>query len=394
MKLLIVTPFYKPAYIYGGPTRSVPSLAEAIAATGTEVTVFTTNANGKGSLDVASDSTVEVDGVSVRYFRRDFPGSYFFSTQLTYACFRQVSQFHLVYVISNWGFPFLPACSAAWRAKTPYVVTPRTALMRRTWKGTHVKKALYHSVFERILLNRASAIHYTSELEQAESRWLNLHRRSFIVPNPVSIDEFNHLPAKGQFRKKWNISSDSWIVLFLGRIEPRKGLDLTLQGFSQIVDVVPSAQLVIAGPEEDNYRATLQRKAKQLGVDNHLLFTGHLNGTDRLTALVDADVFILTSYSENFGMAVVEAMACGLPVIVSDQVGLADLIHQENAGLITQLEPESISTALLTLLQDPDLASKIGETGKIVARRSFAPDAVAQRMLQEFDNVLAARRPN
>jgi len=391
MHVLIVIPFYKPAFVYGGPARSMPVLAEGLAGLGVDVTVYTTNANGAGNFKI-TDLPMDVDGVEVNYFNRDIPGNYFHSRQLGQACYNNMHRFDILYVLSNWGHALLPACRAAQSLGKPYIISPRTVFMREVWKGKYLKKWVYHHLFERDLINKASAIHYTTKYEQGESCWLDLRPESFIVPNPVDMHEFMDLPARGGFRGSHQIPADEKIILYLGRIEARKGLDITLIAFAQALSTCSGIRLVLAGPDEDNYAKELRALSIKLGIRDQVLFTGYLNSQQRLNAYVDADMFILTSRSENFGMAVVEAMACGLPVIVSDQVGLADVIRREKAGLVTALDPNEISTALVTLLQDVRLCRLYGHKGRQVAHRQFAPKAVAGRMLGEFENILAAGR--
>ena len=391
MHLLFVTPFYKPAYTYGGPTRSIPALAEGLASLGVEVTVYTTNANGKQNLPLDAGKPSYLDGVEVVYFNRDIPGSYFYTRQLGIACHRNANIFDAIYVASNWAYPLIPACKSAGNAKRPYIITPRTSFMQKTWKGKFLKKWVYHYGIERRLINRAAAVHYTSDLECHESTWLNLRPSSFIVPNPVDIREFAHLPQRGTFREAHHISLGEKIILYLGRIEARKGLDLTLSAFAQIASDFPTSRLVLAGPDEDNYSVTLRELAAQLGIAERVQFTGYLNSHQRLEAYADSDIFILSSRSENFGMAVVEAMACGLPVIVSDLVGLAPVIKNDSAGLVTPLTPDDITAAIRALLQDEQLCKQFGYKGIQVAYERFAPKAVAQQMLQAFETTLESK---
>jgi glycosyltransferase involved in cell wall biosynthesis len=392
MNLLFVTPFYKPAYIYGGPARSIPALAEGLVELGVEVTVYTTNANGKQDFVIA-EHPADVDGVSVFYFNRDIPGTYFYSRQLGQACSNNLHRFDMIYVVSNWGYALLPACRAAQSMDKPCVISPRTSFMQVTWKGKHLKKWIYHNLMERPFINKSSAIHYTTRFEQSESAWLGLQPESFIVPNPVDMQEFKSLPVRGIFRNIYRILPDEKIILYLGRIEARKGLNVTLMAFARSMSAYSGVRLILAGPDEDNHSKELRDLASQLGITDQVLFTGYLNPPQRLNAYADADIFILTSRSENFGVAVVEAMACGLPVIVSDQVGLAEVIQQEKAGLVTPLDPNKISAALITLLQDSQLCQQIGRRGRRVAHEQFAPKAVARKMLEEFEGVLAVDKP-
>ena len=387
-KILVVTPFYKPAYIYGGPSRSIPALCEGLAELGYEVTVFTTNANGRDSLDLMANKPLYKNGVRVTYYHRDLKGSYFYSRSLARACHDHIPEFDIVYVSSNWGFPFLPACRVARQSGVPYVVTPRTSFMRGTWKGKRIKKGIYHYIFERTLINHASAIHYTTQLEVRESSWLRLLPPYFVVPNPVSLDEFKHPPDRGKFRKKWGIMPNDEIVLFLGRIEPRKGLDILLPAFSGVAVHFPNAKLILAGPEEDEYRRVLQHMAEQLGIDDRIIFTEYLDSPERLEALRDADVFALTSYSENFGMAVVESMAAGTPVVVSDRVGVADVVEKTNAGLVTSLDIEDVVRSLKFLLQDREERVLCGKNGKAAAKQYFSPAQVARAMAVELEKWL------
>jgi glycosyltransferase involved in cell wall biosynthesis len=383
-RILVVTPFYKPAYVYGGPTRSIPALCEGWVSLGVEVTVYTTNANGAVNLPVSTEQGYEINGVTVQYFQRRLRGNYFYSPDLAQACHIGVKQFDLVYIASNWGYPFIPVCRAAIHSGIPFVITPRTSFMRETWKGKYLKKLAYHRLFERSLITRAVAIHYTTTFEVTESVWLGLNVPFFVVPNPVDIEEFSQLPETGGFRNKYSIERDAKIILFLGRIEVRKGIDLTLRAFSSVKNEFPDARLVLAGPEEDGYLDTVMRMANSLGVLDRLTVTGFLNAWQRLEAIVDADIFILTSYSENFGMALVEAMAGGLPVLISDRVGIGDDVSDTGAGIVAPLNPDAIARGLAYMLSCPEQRRTMGQQGKQAAQK-YQPRKVAELMLTELE---------
>ena len=381
---LFVTPFYKPAHVYGGPTYSISTLCETLANSGSEVTVFTTNANGKSKLPVQPGTLQTIDGVHVYYFERDVPGNYFHSNQLRSACYRQIqrSMFDLVYIASNWGYPFLPACRASYTKRVPYIVSPRASFKRNTWKGKFLKKFGYHVLLERPLIQRASLLHYTTALESNDSHWLRLRAPEVIIPNPVRLREFDKLPARGCFRKIFNISSEKKIILILGRIDPDKGIDLGLQAFRRVIHQIPEALLVIAGPEENNYIQRLLGWAAELNITKQILLTGLLNFSQKLEAFTDADVFLSPSRSENFGMSIVEAMACRLPIIVSDQVGVADTILKENAGLVVPLDPSRMSDAMVYMLQNPWLRQEYGDKGARIVHEQFSAESIAQKFLQ------------
>lgn len=393
MRILFVVPFYKPAYVYGGPVRSIPALCESLAITGNDVTVITTNANGKDNFPETNGKFKLVDGVSVAYCQRDLPGNYFFSRQLSQTCYAEIckNKFDAVYIAHNWAFPFLSACRAAYRAGVPYVVSPRASLKRITWQGKFVKKWLYHTFIERYWIDRADMIHYTTQMEFDDSAWLKLKPPTVIIPNPIDLAEFDDLPTTGVFRSKHNIAVDASLLLYLGRVEPAKGVNLALQALSLILPKHANCMLVIAGPEEENYISVLRQKALDLGILDKVVFTGLLNPLQRLEALSDSDIFVFPSHSENFGMSVAEAMACGLPVVVSDQVGVSDFITANNAGLVVPLEANAFSEAINTLLENPGLRIQYTHRAAAVIRENFSPTHIAERWTRLFQSIFLKR---
>jgi len=251
MKLLFVTPFYKPAYVYGGPTRSIPSLCEGLVELGCDVDVFTTNAGGDTSLDVATDQPVELDGVSVSYCEcSTVQGSFFYSPQMKELCRRRIEEFDLVYIYGIWNYPAIASGSLCRAKDIPYVVSPRTGLMDWPMQQGWLKKWVYFWSFGRRYLNGARAIHYTTEVERRESEQLSFSANGFVVPNSVDLSEFSDLPTPGRFRTQHNLDNKTPILLFLGRLEPRKGIDIAVEAFGKVRDELPRAHFIVAGPGE------------------------------------------------------------------------------------------------------------------------------------------------
>lgn len=241
---------------------------------------------------------------------------------------------------------------------------------------------------ERRLINRSAAVHYTTILEQAESKWLSLRPPTFVIPNPVDLREFSELPPSGKFRTSRQLPPDGLIVLYLGRVEHRKGIDFAIRAFAQASRNIHNAYFVIAGPYEDNYEKTLEKEAQYLGIREKIIFTGYLNRLERLTALIDADIFILTSYSENFGMAIVEAMASGLPVIISDKVGIADDIRAAGAGRVVPLQVSLIANVLSELLSSEELRKNLGAIGRKYALETYTSTLASNLMSIQLDRIV------
>lgn len=388
MKFLFVAPFYKPAYVYGGPTRSIPSLCEGLARRGNKVEVVTTNANGDSTLEVRVGKPVDVDGVKVTYYPQStIAGRFFYSPALKQACFERADEFDFVYVYGIWNYPAIAAGSACRRQGVPYIVSPRTGLMRWPMRQGWYRKKLYLWLLGQRYLDGAWAMHYTTEVEKRESEQRKIDTPGFVVPNCMDFSEFDALPESGLFREEFGISVKAPLLLFLGRIEPRKGVEISLRAFAEAKRDTPEAQFVVAGPGDDEYVAQLREQADDLRIDDATHFPGYVDASERLRALVDADVFILTSHTENFAMAAVEAMAAGTPVLLSDEVGVAENAADAGAGVSVALDEREVTNELRHLLADPSLRNEMGAQGPPHVRETYRPDAVAPQMIEAIEEL-------
>src|SRR5690606_8058113 len=212
------------------------------------------------------------------------------------------------------GLYRFPPTYAAWQARqqgVPYIIRPHGSLdpylYDKSTAGSVWLKRLYERWFDLPNLNAASAIHYTAEEERKRAAFLRLRAPSFVVPNGLEWREYAELPRRGALRAKLGLG-DAPVVLFLGRLHFKKGLDLLIPAFETLRGRVPEAQLVIAGPENDQYGRLVRQWVAARGLGAAVHFVGPLFERDVVQAYVDADVFALPSYTENFGMTVVEAM--------------------------------------------------------------------------------------
>ncbi|MEM3484500.1 MAG: glycosyltransferase [Candidatus Methanomethyliaceae archaeon] len=388
MRVLFVIPYYKPAFVYGGPVRSISSLCKAMARAGAQATVFTTNANGQDQLDVPLGQPIDIDGVQVYYFRRIRGLLPFYSPNLGRACAQRIREFDLVHSSALWTYPMRAAASACRRYNVPRIESPRGGLMPWDLRHNYWKKWLYLALFERARLNAAAAIHCTDEMEQQAIKQLGLKPPTFVVPNPIEFTEFSSLPARGKLRSRLGLPESSMVTLFLSRISAKKGLDLAIRAFVDVAHKHPDAHFVVAGPDDDGSGRRAQWLTRQLGLQKQVHFIGMVTGEDRLSALADADLFILTSHSENFGMAAAEALAAGLPVLLSDQVGIARQVARAGAGAIVPLDVSSIAHAWSALLDNPGELKAMGKRGRKLVQQEYDADAVARRMLDVYYQVI------
>src|SRR6185436_20783168 len=180
-------------------------------------------------------------------------------------------------------------------------------------------------------------------------------------PPGVHVERYCDSSVDGSFRAAWPETRGRRIVLFLGRLNFKKGLDLLVRAFGEVARRRPDVHLVLAGPDDDGYGATVRRWLGAEGVLDRVTFTGMLLGRAKLAAFRDADVFVLPSYTENFGMAVVEAMACGRPVVISDHVNIWHEVAAAGAGRVTRCDAGEVAAALLGLLDDPAARRAAGD---------------------------------
>jgi len=212
----------------------------------------------------------------------------------------------------------------------PYVVTPHGMLTQWSLRQKWLKKKIYMMLRLRRDLEGAAALHFTSATERDAVALLKLRPKVIVEPLGVDLREFESLPAKGSFRAKFPGIAGRKIVLFLGRVHPGKGLEYLIPALAAIER--DDAMLVAVGPDSGGYQSVLKRMADENKVAQRVLFTGMLRGRDRIEALTDADIFAIPSEHENFGVVVVEALACGTPVIVSNGVALSGEVTAAGVG--------------------------------------------------------------
>ncbi len=379
MRVLHVSPSYFPAFQFGGPIQSVQLLNKTLRRQGVEVDVFTTNAGLEGRADIPVNQWQRVEGVPVKYFPYQGYIHYNFSIPLWQELHKRVKEYDLVHITAVWNFPVLAAARACQQAGVPYIVSPRGTIYPETiaLKSASLKKG-YYRLFARQYLNRAAAIHFTARDEQLRVMdHLKLSSRAVVIPNGLELDEMGAALAEETARQLPAALEGKRYLLFLGRLHPKKGLDLLIKAFSIVHQQFPDVHLVLAGPDSDGYGQVIRQQIAGVGMDKNVLFTGMLTGTDKLAVLQCAELFVLSSYSENFGMSVVEAMAAGIPVVISRAVGISAEVEKLRAGVVTELTPASIAMGIQALLADPAARSTIARNGRQMVADYFHINAVA-----------------
>ena len=391
MRILDITPAYLPAFHFGGPIESVHQLNKWLVKKGVEVVVYTTNA-GLRDKDILLKKEIDLDGVKVFYFPCYGYVHWTFSPSLFWALFKNVKNFDLVHITGVWNFPVSAAAFWARVYKKPYIISPRGSLMKEPLKKkSSLKKKIYLYLFSKRDIKRATAIHFTTEAEKEEYLKAGLPiNKSIIIPNGLEGYEIrnNYGCTDDKFRKRLGIAEDARIVLFLGRLHPIKGLDTLIPAFAEVIKKEPKAILVLAGPDDEGYGQKIKSQISNLKISDKVIFTDMLLGEEKEAAFREADVFVLPSYSESFGMAVVEAMSFGLPVVITEGVGISPSINRAGAGLVINKDEKQLTEAILKILNNPELAKKMGENGKKLVETEFSSEKVAEKWIEEYNKII------
>ncbi len=378
MRLAHLVPSYLPAVRYGGPIRSVHGLARGLVRLGHRVTVLTTNVDGPGESPVPVDRPVVLDGVTVRYVPVGRPRRIARAPAMIPVLRQLLAKADLVHLHAVWQWPTWVGARAAERAGIPYVLSPRGMLVGELIaRKSALAKRLWLAAIERRTLARAAAIHATSAIEAAELRALRLDLAPVVeVPNGVDLPEREPDPTAAE--AAWRGVPPGSRVLYLGRVSWEKGIDRLVEATA----LAPHWAVIIAGNDETGASDALRALAAERGIADRLRFTGRVEGDAKWALLAGADVLVLPSLSENWGLVVTEALGMGTPVVVTRGVGAAELVVRHELGAVVDGTPEALAAAIASLLRDPERRRAMGERGRRIVRERYSWDAVAPLMAE------------
>jgi glycosyltransferase involved in cell wall biosynthesis len=383
MRILHVTPSYLPAVRYGGPIFAIHALCKALAARGHEVQVLTTNIDGPGSSPVPIGLPVNLEGVQVRYFPCPLLRRLYWAPGLGRALRSESGKFDVVHLHSVFLWPTWAAAHAARKAAVPYVLSPRGMLVRdlisrRSW----LAKSAWIQIIERSNVEQAAAVHLTSQLEAVELQrfgW-RLPRLS-VIPNGVDAPT----ASEGELDTDVTaIAAEQPLVLFLGRLSWKKGLDRLLCAFAS----TRAGKLAIVGTDDEGLAPRLVKLAGDLGITDRVrILPRTIIGAEKERLFTAARVFVLPSYSENFGNTVLEALRRRVPVVLTPEVGAARIVRESGGGLVVAGDPIPLGAAICRLVSDVDLARSMGEAGQRHAITNYSWASVSVRMETLYESL-------
>ncbi|MBF2066448.1 MAG: glycosyltransferase [Calothrix sp. C42_A2020_038] len=385
MKILLVIPGISP--VYGGTSKIAIELAQALGRRRICIDIVTTNANGLNDLDVPLETWLAHDYYRIQYFPRWHIGDYKLSASLTKWLFHNVVNYNLVHTIAVFSYPVSITHLACKIHRIPYINNPQGML--EPWALTYKawKKKLYFNLIEKAALNNASAIQMLNLAEAQNVKPLQLKAPFVTVPNGINCHEFEKQHGPEAFYEKFPHTRGKTLILFLARIDPKKGLDLLAPAFAQALAKFDNAHLIVAGPDNTGFLPTAQDFFAQAGCLNAVTFTGMLTGAIKHAALAAASIYVAPSYSEGFSMSVLEGMASGLPCIITKGCNFPEAANTKTA-IVVDIESDAIANGLIACLSNPEQAKAMGERARKFVFEKYTWDKVASQMQQVYSRVL------
>ncbi|MEY4681522.1 MAG: hypothetical protein RLZZ276_3171 [Pseudomonadota bacterium] len=368
-------------------------MARAVARRGHEVAILTTDRDAEPREGLVPGLAFDDGGVRVSVFAQGAPRAFATSWPLARALDAEVARADVVHIHSLFLFHVWAAARACRRHGKPYLLRPHGTLDPLIRARRRLEKRVLGLLFQDRVIREAAALHWTAEEEGALAAPACLGTRGVVVPNGLDLSAYATLPPEGGLRARLPAEARGRrIVLFLSRLNFKKGLDLLVPAFARVASRIDDLHLVVAGPD-DGMEARARGWVAAEGIGARVTFTGLLSGEAKLAAFRDAACFALPSYSENFGIAVVEAMACGLPVLVSDKVNIWREIAAAEAGRVVPTSVEAVADGLEAILRDPPAAAAMGARARTFVAAHYDWAEIAVRLEAVYRALAEGREP-
>lgn len=383
MKILQVTNSFKPAWGTGGITRVAYDISRNLVKRGHTITVFATEKGLPKEVDIKRNSPVEVDGMEVYYFSN--ASGYLAEKAITipyiapFVIRERLKEFDIIHLhdYRRMITPFIHHYARLYGI--PYVIQPHTSVA--TYFQKEKLKKIFDKLFGYKIMSDASKVIAVSEEEAASLRQIGVDTAKIsVIYNGMDIEPFENLAEPGSFKAENGINGK--LILYLGRINETKGLDFAVKAFSELCKELNQVTFVIAG-HDDGYKTELEKLVKHLNLGNKVRYTGSLNEEDKLSAYVDADLFVHTvKYMGGVGLAPLEAILSDTPVVVTS--GCGEVIKKANCGYFVEYgDIAGLRGIMRRAIENPEEGKHMVERGK----KYIYENLVGQRVIDKIEKV-------
>ncbi len=371
---------------YGGVYRVAVDLGESLNRTEHCVSYWAT-----GNEDHVKE--LSQSSFSVHLFDATWPKAWYYSHELVHRLKLQLKNFDLLHFHGTWVHPVYAGVKVSYKSGKPCLVTPHGTLSPWGLGRRKIKKKLYLSLFGKRIFDKAECLHAVTSYEAEDFRKIGYSGPVTIIPNGVKFITNEELPDRAHAEKHWPVLKDRQIVLFMSRLSPEKGLDMLIPVWADIVksNAYKDALLIIAGPDDRGYKKAVEKTINLYGLQSRVLIIGMVRGHEKLALLRRADIFILPSYSENFGIVIAEALICGTPVITTTSTPWKDL-QDINAGRWIKPNRHEIYLSLKELLEASESErTAMGIRGRELVAEKYCWDRIARQFITVYNCILEGK---
>lgn len=387
MRVLHVIPSI--SMLRGGPSKAVLEMVAELRRQNIDAAIATTNDHGNGILEEATAEWKTYNGVPIVFFPkydsrfrviREFIYSGSFRRWLQ----RNIASYDLVHVHAI--FSFVPSYTM-WlcrQRKIPYIVSTHGLLEAWPLTQSALRKRCYLRLIERNNLENANRLHFTTESERQQATATVDPERTSVVPLGVPVPELARTQCHLATCERFNLSKKTPLILFLSRLHKKKGLELLIDALAGIKQPF---QFLIAGTGEPDYETSVRNHLEQRGLAHSCKLLGFVDGIEKEQLMQAADLFVLTSQSENYGIAVVEAMAAATPILVTREVATAAFILEGDAGFVCDYKKTSVQRQIEHILQHPDTALQRGVNARKLVKEKLSWPVSINQLIDLYDSI-------
>lgn len=376
---------------YGGPAKSVPFLIKYLNKIAVQNKIISIALKEDETNDICKKNNIEI--ISSKYSGPEFLK---YSNKFCKTITDEITDQTILHTQSLWNYPPYCAFKLSKKYELPLIMSIRGNLYDWNLNKSKWKKDLALSLFQMKMFKEASCLHATEENEVQAIRNLGIKTPVALISNGIEVDEFEKLPSKKEAIINLGLNTTKRYILFMSRIDSKKGLEYLVKSFIALEKVFSEWELLIAGPVYDHkYFDNINTNINNANINDKVHYFGMVNGQKRLDLFAASELFVLPAHTENFGMVIGEAMASKIPVITTTGTPWK-VLNDDSAGWWVELNDKNIVRTLEEAMKkNPQELKKMGEQGYNIIKKDFTWEEVANKMKHVYSWILGkAKKPN